>query len=102
MAQERNRHHCRDGQCEDEHETAQDVAVRSLKNELALAVRLLRQVKESRETLAIEAHVVESARNAFRHASEALDRVPQLEPVDMQVVQRLMDEFRSSLADLGD
>jgi hypothetical protein len=102
MAQERNRHHCRDGQCEDEHETAQDVAVRSLKNELALGVRLLRQVKESRETLAIEAHVIDSARNAYRHATEALDRIAQLEPADMQIVHRLMDEFRSALADLGD
>ena len=91
MAQERN-----------ELDTVHGVAVQSLKNELALAVRLLLQVKESRETLAIESHVVDSARKAFRHASEALDRVPRLEPNDMQTVERLMDEFRFALAKLGD
>lgn len=86
----------------DEHETTRGVAVQSLKNELGLAVRLLRQVKEARETLAIEAHVIESARSAFRHAAEALDRMPQMAPDDMRTVQRLMDEFRSAFADLGD
>ena len=90
MAQERN------------HEAAQGVAVQSLKNELGLAVRLLRQVKEARETLAIEGHVIDSARSAFRHATEALDRMPQLAPADMLKVQALMDEFRSALAELGD
>jgi hypothetical protein len=83
-------------------ETAHGVAVTSLKNELALAVRLLRQVKEARETLEIESHVIESARSAFRHATEALDRVPQLTPDEIRAVQRLMDEFRSALVDLGD
>ncbi len=91
MAQERN-----------EHQTAHGVAVQSLKNELGLAVRLLRHVKEARETLALEAHVLDSARGAFRHAAEALDRMPQLAPDDMLTVQRLMDDFRSALAELGD
>jgi hypothetical protein len=89
MAQERN-----------DHDTAYGVAVQSLKNELRLAVRLLRHVKEGRETMAIEAHIVDSARSAFRHAVEALDRMPQLPPEDMQVVYVLMDDFRAALADL--
>ena len=85
----------------DERNTAYCVAVQSLKNELSLAVRLLRQVKEARETLAIESHVVNSARAAFRHAAEALDRMPQLAPNEMQAVYQLMDEFRAALADLN-
>jgi Holliday junction resolvasome RuvABC ATP-dependent DNA helicase subunit len=89
MAQERN-----------EHDAAYGVAVQSLKNELRIAVRLLRHVKEARETTAIEAHIVNSARSAFRHAAEALDRMPQLPPEDMQVVHRLMDDFRAALANL--
>jgi len=90
MAQERN-----------EREMAYGVAVQALKNELRLAVRLLRHVKDARETLAIESHVVESARGAFRHATEALDRIPQLPPEEMQAVHRLMDDFRAALADLN-
>jgi len=101
MAQERNRRHRREGPTEKGPETAHNVAVQSLKNELSLAAKLLLQVKESRETLAIESHVIESAREAFRHAKEALERMPQLEPDDMQEVQRLMDEFRSALAAVG-
>ena len=85
----------------DERETAYGVAVRSLKNELSLAIRLLRQVKHARETMAIEAQVVNSARSAFRHATEALDRIPQLAPYEMHAVHRLMEEFRSALADLN-
>lgn len=91
MAQERN-----------DSETARLVALQSLKNELQLAVRLLRGVKEARETVAMEACAVDSARSAFRHAVEALDRMPQLTPEDMQAVQILIDEFRSALSDLGD
>ena len=90
MAHERN-----------EQDTAYGVAVQSLKNELSLAVRLLRQVKEARETLAIETHVVNSARAGFRHAVEALDRMPQLPPNEMQAVHQLMDEFRAALAGLN-
>jgi hypothetical protein len=101
MAQERNRHHRRGGPTEDGPETAHNVAVQSLKNELSLAARLLQQVKESRETLAIESQVIDSAREAFRHAKEALERMPHLEPDDMQEVQRLMDEFRLALAEMG-
>jgi hypothetical protein len=74
--------------------------VQSLKNELRLAVRLLRHVKEARETLAIEEHVLETARGAFRHAAEALDRMPQLALEDMRAVQSLMDDFRAALAEL--
>ena len=90
MAQERN-----------QQQTAHGVAVQSLKNELSLAVSLLRQVKEARETMAIERHAVESARSAFRHAVEALERMPQLTPQDMGVVQRLIDDFRRVLAELN-
>jgi hypothetical protein len=84
-----------------EHKTVRVVAVKSLKGELELAVRLLREVKEARKTMAMEAHVVDSARSAFRHAVEALDRMPQLTPEDMQAVQSLIDEFRSALSDLN-
>jgi hypothetical protein len=90
MAQERN-----------DNEAARVVAVQSLKNELELAVRLLRGVREARETMAIETHAVNSARSAFRHAVEALDRMPKLTPEDMGAVQSLIDDFRSALADLN-
>jgi antitoxin component HigA of HigAB toxin-antitoxin module len=90
VAQERN-----------ESDTARAVALQSLKHELALALRLLREVKEAREVIAIETHVINSARDAFRHAVEALDRMPQLTPEDMQAVQALMDHFRTALADLN-
>jgi hypothetical protein len=92
MAQERN---------EMEHRAACDVAVQSLKNELQLATCLLRHIKEARETMAVEDEAVDSARNAFRHAVEALQRMPKLEIEDMNAVQQLMDEFRSALAQLG-
>lgn len=85
---------------ERDEQTVRGVAVQSLKNELDLAVKLLRQVREARETLAMESHVVSSARDAFRHAVEALDRMPQLEPIDMCAVQLLMEEFRAALSDL--
>jgi len=85
---------------ERDEKSARFAAVRSLKNELELAVKLLREVKEARATMAIESHVVDSARSAFRHAVEALDRMPQLEPADMQAVQKLIDEFRSELSNL--
>ena len=90
MAQERN-----------ERETAYGVAVQSLKNELSLAVRLLRHIKEETEIMAIESHVVDCARDAYRHATEALVRIPQLDAHDMRVVYELMDEFRSALGDLN-
>jgi hypothetical protein len=90
MAQERN-----------QSETARVVAVQSLKSELEIAVKLLRGVQEARETMAMEKQAIESARSAFRHAVEALDRMPQLAPQDMEAVQRLMDEFRVALADLN-
>jgi hypothetical protein len=89
MAQERN-----------EREMARAFAVQSLKNELELAVKVLRGVKEARETMAIENHAVDSARSAFRHAVEALDRMPQLTPEDMETVQQLIEEFRYALAQL--
>jgi hypothetical protein len=85
----------------DERESARFLAVKSLKNELELAISLLREVKEARATMAIESHVVNSARSAFRHAVEALDRIPQLDPADMQAVQSLIDEFRSALSNLN-
>jgi len=81
-------------------ETARVVAVQSLKNELELAIRLLRGVKEARETVAMEENAIDSARDAFRHAVDALSRMPQLVPADMQAVERLIDEFRSALSDL--
>jgi len=84
----------------DERETAYGVAVQSLKNELRLAVRLLRQVKESEEAIAGEPQVIGAARDAFRHAVEALNRLPQLPPHEMQAVNQLMDQFRAALADL--
>jgi hypothetical protein len=90
MAQERN-----------ERETAYGVAVQSLKNELRLAVKLLRQVEEARETMAIESHAINVARDAFRHAAEALDRIPQVAPEEMLTIHQLMEEFRSALADLS-
>lgn len=83
-----------------EREMVHGVAVQSLKNELELAIKLLRGVKQARETVALESHAVESARAAFRHAVDALDRVPQLSPEDMDNVQRLIDEFRNALAAL--
>lgn len=85
-----------------EHETVRVVAVQALKNELELAVKLLRGLKEAREMVAAESEAVASARGAFRHAVEALDRMPQLEPADMEAVQLLMDEFRAALSDLDD
>jgi hypothetical protein len=85
----------------DERETVRGVAVQSLKNELELAVKVLREVKQARETVAMEAHAINSARSAFRHAVEALDRMPQLAPEDMEAVQDLIDEFRSALSDLN-
>ena len=91
MAQERNHH-----------EAVRGAAVQSLKNELDLAVRLLKQVKEARETLAMETQVLESARAAFRHAADALERMPQLDPEEMRAVHKLMDEFRTALSDLDD
>ena len=90
MAQERN-----------ENETVRAVALQSLKHELELAIRLLREVKEAREVVAMESEVVNSARGAFRHAVEALDRMPQLDPEDMQAVQLLIDRFRSVLSELN-
>jgi hypothetical protein len=90
------------GQERNHGEIARGAAVQSLKNELQLAVSLLRGVKEAREMIAMEAQAVESARSAFRHAVTALERMPQLEAPDMEVVQRLIDEFRSALSDLGD
>jgi len=81
----------------DEERTVHGVAVQSLKNELEIAVRLLRGVREARETMALEDQVIDSARNAFRHAVEALDRVPHISYEDMLVVQQLMDEFRAAL-----
>ena len=101
---EENEGHCRGAsgmaQERNDRETAEGAVLRSLKNELVLAIRLLRQVKEAKETLEIETHVIYSARSAYRHATEALDRVPQLAHSDMLAVQWLMDEFRSALADL--
>jgi hypothetical protein len=88
------------GQERKQSETARIIAVQSLKHELELAVRLLLQVKEARATVAIEEHVIDSARSAFRHAVEALDRVPQLPPKEMEAVQRLIDEFRAALSEL--
>jgi hypothetical protein len=82
-------------------ETVREIAVQALKNELEIAVKLLKGVKEARETVAMEDHVVASARSAFRHAVEALDRVPQLASEDMQVVQQLIDDFRVALSALG-
>jgi hypothetical protein len=76
------------------------VAVQSLKNELDLAARVLRGIKEARETLAMEAEAVASARSAFRHAVDALGRMPRLEPEDMRVVESLISDFRSALSDL--
>jgi len=84
-----------------DHETVRVAALHSLKNELELAVRLLKGVKEARDTIAVESQVVDSARSAFRHAVDALDRMPQLEEQDMQSVQRLIDSFRSALAQLN-
>lgn len=85
-----------------EHETVRVAAVQSLKNELELAVKLLHGIKEARETVAVESEAVASARSAFRHAVEALDRMPQLAQEDMDAVQVLMDEFRAALADLNE
>jgi len=84
----------------DDRETVRVAAFQSLKNELELAVRLLRGIKEARETIAIESEAVATARSAFRHAVEALDRMPQLDPKDMDDIQRLIDAFRSALAAL--
>jgi hypothetical protein len=75
-------------------------AIQSLKNELELAARVLRGVKEARDTVAKETEAVSSARSAFRHAMEALGRMPQLSPADMQAVENLIEEFRSALSDL--
>lgn len=83
-----------------EREVVSEVATQALKNELTLAVRLLQSIEEARETIAREIQLVESARGAFRHAAEALNRMPPLSPEDMQKVQQLMDEFRSALRDL--
>lgn len=85
---------------QDYRETVRIAAFQSLRNELELAVKLLEGIRQARETLAVESTAVESARSAFRHAVEALDRMPQLEPEDMKEVQRLMDAFRSALAAL--
>ncbi len=82
-------------------EVAHIAAVRSLKHELELAITLLRTVKAARDTLAIENQAVESARSGFRHAVEALDRMPQLTATEMLAVQRLIEEFRSALTDLN-
>lgn len=83
-----------------EGETARSLALRSLKNELELAIRLLREVKDAREVTAMEPEVIRSAREAFRHAVEALNRMPQLAEQEMQSVQALIDRFRTALADL--
>ena len=83
-----------------EREAARVVAVQSLKNELDLAVTLLKGIKEARETMALEDEAVESARSAFRHAVDALNRMPQLDAKDMEDVQRLIDEFRAALSQL--
>lgn len=85
----------------DERVAVHEVAVQALKNELELAVRLLRKIRDARDTLVLEQEAVESARNAFRHATEALTRMPQLEAMDMDEVQALMDEFRVALAGLA-
>ena len=81
-------------------ETAHGLAVQSLKKELEIATQLLRGIKEARETVAMEGSIIDSARSAFRHAVDALDRVPQLTPEDMQEVQGLIDQFRSALTNL--
>ena len=80
---------------------ARVVAIQSLKNELELAVILLRKVKEKEVTKRMETRAVDSARDAFRHAVDALNRVPQLHASDMDEVQRLIDQFRSELNTLG-
>lgn len=85
----------------DESQAVQAVALQSLKNELQLAIRLLREVRDARQIIAMEANVINSAREAFRHAVEALDRMPQLTPEDMNAVQQLIDNFRSALAELN-
>lgn len=90
MAQERN-----------ETQTVRAIALQSLKHELELAISLLKEVKDARAIVAMDADVVNSAREAFRHAVEALNRMPQLTAEDMQGVQRLIDEFRSVLAELN-
>ena len=64
MAQERN-----------DDETVRAIALQSLKHEIELALRLLREVKDAREIMAMEANVINAARDAFRHAVEALDRM---------------------------
>jgi hypothetical protein len=84
----------------DEREAVRGVAVQSLKNELTIAIQILRGVKQARETVAAELQAVDSARSAFRHAVEALDRMPQLSPEDMDSVERLMDGFRMALSEL--
>jgi hypothetical protein len=89
-------------QVPDERRNVRGIAVQSLKNELELAIRLLKGVKQARDIVAMESHAIESARSAFRHAVDALDRVPQLPPEDMDVVQRLIDNFRSALSDLDE
>jgi hypothetical protein len=85
----------------DELDTARALAVRALKNQLELAVKVLREVKDARVTVAMEADAIDSARSAFRHAVEALDRMPQLSAEDMRAVQSLIDEFRSALSELN-
>ena len=77
------------------------VALKSLKMELQLSIKLLKEVRDDDGDKAMAASVVDSARQAFRHAVEALNRMPPLTPEEMQDVQGLMDEFRSVLAKLN-
>ena len=84
-----------------ERDVVTGVATQALKNELDLAVRLLQSIKEARDTIDMEVELVESARGAFRHATDALARIPHVSHEDMAAIHRLMDEFRGALNDLG-
>jgi hypothetical protein len=76
------------------------LAVRSLQNQLDLAVNLLEAAKESRATGLPEGNVIESAREAYRHSVDALTRLPQLSQKDMTRVEGTLEQFRSILSQL--
>jgi uncharacterized protein (DUF1778 family) len=76
------------------------IAVQSLQNQLDLATGLLRNAKECREAVIREEEVIQAAREAYRHSMNALSKLPQLSPRDMDRVENSIQEFRSALRHL--
>lgn len=83
------------------HVSPQRQAVVSLTHQLELAADLLRTAKLAREAIQRETEVIESARAAYRHSMDALNRLPPLTQEEMQIVQERITRFRLAMTALG-